>query len=227
MSTELKAHQGELFQAKATFFRVLHALIDSGEWGKMSAPASKIYITAKSFLNWKTGAAFPSLDTLEKSSRLSRPTIIKALKELEQLGYLHANKTSGKKTVYTMSEKVPVTDEEGQEVAVFRFPSVGPIFQPALEEIKTMVTKGILADGKHVTLNLTVNIAGRDNVVTQNYDMSPHYLKALIKRLAAGGNMEGLEDEVLASVRQLPGAAGPRERNTQSDDQGPGPDEEG
>jgi len=34
----------------------------------MSTAAKVIYITAKSFVNWKTGSAFPSLDTLEEYS---------------------------------------------------------------------------------------------------------------------------------------------------------------
>ena len=43
---------------------------------------------------------FPSVRTIEKESRLSRPTVIMAIKLLEELGYVETEKESGKKSKY-------------------------------------------------------------------------------------------------------------------------------
>lgn len=165
--------QGELFRADTTWFHVFHALLRSKGWAEMSPAAAKIYITAKGFVNWKTGAAFPSLDTLEDYSGLSRPTITKALKELEELGHIRSVKTAGKKTIYTMLERVPITGADGRPSAVATFDYLPGMVKEAVAELKNVLIKGELADGKHIhieTLNLTVNIgtnvaAGNQTIV--------------------------------------------------------------
>ena len=161
------AAQTELFRADTTWFHVFHALLRSKGWAEMSPTAAKIYITAKGFVNWKTGAAFPSLDTLEEYSGLSRPTITKALKELEALGHIRSAKTIGKKTIYTMLERVPITGGDGRPTAVATFDYLPGAVRQAVAELKNVIVSGELADGKYIhieTLNLTVNVAGNSIV---------------------------------------------------------------
>lgn len=43
---------------------------------------------------------FPSIPTIAKEAHSSRPTVIKAIKELEQNGYLDVERTSGEVSKY-------------------------------------------------------------------------------------------------------------------------------
>jgi hypothetical protein len=159
--------QTELFTADTTWFHVFHSLLKGKAWAAMSAPAKIVYITAKAFVNWRTGAAFPSLDTLAEYSGLSRPAITKGLKELEKLGHIRAKKTAGKKTVYTVLERLPITGQDGRPAAVATFDYLPGMVREAVAELKNVLVTGELADGKHIhieTLNLTVNIAGHNNI---------------------------------------------------------------
>ena len=45
----------------------------------------------------------PELETIEKESRLSRPTVIKTIRDLENAGYIETEKASGIKTRYYLN----------------------------------------------------------------------------------------------------------------------------
>lgn len=47
-----------------------------------------VYASVKRFINYKTRTAFPSTTTLTEITKLSKPTIIKAIKQLESAGYI-------------------------------------------------------------------------------------------------------------------------------------------
>jgi biotin operon repressor len=49
---------------------------------------------------------FPSLTTLQKEAHSSRPTIIKAIKSLEEYGYLQVERTERKNNKYYLKVKV-------------------------------------------------------------------------------------------------------------------------
>jgi hypothetical protein len=183
-----KKVQLDLFKADTTWFHVFHELIKSKSWAGMSSPAKIIYVTAKAFVNWKSGTAFPSLDTLEEYSGLSRPSVTKALKELGKLGHLRAEKSPGKKTIYSLVEKFNVTDEDGRPQAVASFDYLPGMVRDATTELKNFLAEGMTSkDGKlqyiHIE-HLTLNIAGRDIVETQNnLEMGKEAARAIRERL--------------------------------------------
>ena len=51
-----------------------------------------IYVTIKSFSNSKTLQCNPSLETIVKKSGVSKPTVRKSIKKLEELNYIEVKK---------------------------------------------------------------------------------------------------------------------------------------
>ena len=62
-----------------------------------------VYATIKRFMNNTTKECFPSIDTIVRLSGISKPTVIKSTKLLEQEGYLSIRK-SGKKNIYKFNK---------------------------------------------------------------------------------------------------------------------------
>ena len=162
--------QQELFEADATWFHVFKELIKSKTWAKMSAPAKALYPTIKSFTNWKTGHSFPSVETMEEYSGLSRPSIFKALKELEELGYVRSEKRPGRPTVYTLVEKIEIHDDDGRPVASASFDYLPSIINDTMVELRNYVAKGMTDDGKLQFIHVDRFIVENLNVVTGDHN---------------------------------------------------------
>jgi DNA-binding GntR family transcriptional regulator len=194
--------QQELFEADATWFHVFKELIKSKTWARMSAPAKALYPTIKSFTNWKTGSSFPSVETMEEYSGLSRPSIFKALKELEDLGYVRGEKRAGRPTVYTLVEKIEIQDSEGRPVASASFDYLPSIINDTMVELRNYVAKGMTDDGKlqfiHVDRFIVENlnvISGDHNTVTGSMIGSQNIAGYDLKRM-----MKGVEDKLEGKV---------------------------
>lgn len=66
-------------------------------------PDLLIYAVIKSFMNYKTKIAFPSIDKIAELSELSRPTVIKSIENLETNNFISVSK-DGRKNVYSFYE---------------------------------------------------------------------------------------------------------------------------
>jgi hypothetical protein len=176
-------------------------MIRSKTWAKMSPVSKSLYPTIKSFANWQTGSTFPSIDTLEEYSGLSRPSVLKGLKELEDLGYIRSQKTPGRSSQYTLVEKFNIKNDEGEAVASASFDYLPSIIGDAMVELKNYVAKGMTSDGqlqiinveKFVIENLTI-INGESNIGTQNN----HYIDVSTLLQGAQDRMDGKTTEASA-----------------------------
>ena len=196
--------QQELFEADATWFHVFKELIKSKTWAKMSAPAKALYPTIKSFTNWKTGSSFPSVETMEEYSGLSRPSIFKALRELEELGYVRAEKRPGRPTVYTLVEKIEIHDNDGRPVASASFDYLPSIINDTMIELRNYVAKGMTEDGKlqfiHVDRFIVENlnvISGDHNTIHGGMIGSQNISGYDLKRLT-----KGIEDKLEGNITE-------------------------
>jgi len=166
--------QGTLFPPKAEWFHMFKEMIRSEVWAGFSPAAKALYPALKTYTNRHDGYAFPSFDTLEKKAGLSRASVSKAVKELEELGYIRREKqgTGRASTQYRLVEKFALPDADGQptdEVATFDY--LPGLVKEATAELKNFIARGMTDAGKlqyiHIEkLNLTINHAGRD--VNQN-----------------------------------------------------------
>lgn len=193
-----KQEQSELFKTDVTWFHIFKELIRNGTWARLSTNAKSVYPVIKAFINWESGSAFPSIDTIEQYSGISRPSIVKALKELEAEGLLIKAGAKGRGSNYTLVEKFDVTGEDGRPAASVSFDYLPAYVGDAVTELKNFVAQGLtLPDGKTNFIkieNLTLNIAhgGGSNIVgnTINAGLSTEALAQGINDLLANKDTE-------------------------------------
>ena len=167
MSTQPK--QADLFQAQTTWFHVFKSMIDSGDMAKLPGSAIKVYLTIKAHTNFSTGRAFPKLETVAEKAGLSMRQVIRELSRLEEAGYL-AKKKAGRKNVYTLREKVEITDDTGRPAAVATWDYLPGSVKEAVADLKNVLVTGEFSGAKVVHIErLQVNITHlHDNAVNFN-----------------------------------------------------------
>lgn len=161
--------QVEMFQAESSWFHIFKAMIDSGDLAKMGGTVFSVYCVVKSYTNWATGKAFPSLDLIAEKSGVNRRTVIRALGSLEKLGYIAKEQQQGKGNKYKLREQVTIK-QEGRPVAVATWDYLPSVVGEAHAELKNFMATGL--EGKIVKieqLHLTVNIANSGGTVINNH----------------------------------------------------------
>lgn len=161
--------QQELFEAQTQWFHIFKAMIDSGDLAKLPGSAVKVYMVIKAHTNFSTGRAFPAMDTIAEKSGLSLAQVKRELKTLEDFGYINKAK-QGRSNVYTLREKVEITDEQGRPAAVATWDYLPSSVQHAVADLKNVLVTGDLAGAKIVHIErLQVNVNHlHDNAVNMN-----------------------------------------------------------
>jgi len=161
--------QMELFKAETTWFHVFVSMIENGDVAKLGPYAVTVYLVVKAYTNWKTGKAFPSIETIAEKSGISRAQVIRSLASLTEYGYLDKAKV-GRKNNYTLREKVTLKDQEGRPAAFATWDYLPSTVEAARAELKRFMLTGE-HDGKVLfieTLNLNVQVnTGDHNVIHQ------------------------------------------------------------
>lgn len=166
-----KQEEQQELKADVSWFHIFKEIIRSGTWARMSPSAKSIYPVVKSFTNWESGSAFPSIDTLQELSGSARASVVKALKELEELGLLIKNKSRGRSSNYSMVEKFDVKDGDGKHAASVSFDYIPSSAAAAIAEFKRILSSGFVSsDGKTNfikidTLNLNIHTGSGDNLI--------------------------------------------------------------
>lgn len=165
--------QGELFKAETTWFHVFKDMIDNGDMAKLDGSAIKCYLVIKSHTNFSTGRAFPAIETIMEAAGLSKSQVIRCIKDLEDFCYISKRK-EGRKNVYTLREKVQVTDEQGRPAAVATWDYIPGSVRDAVADLKNVVMTGDLAGAKIVhieRMQVNVNVHhGSGNAIQFNLD---------------------------------------------------------
>lgn len=168
-----KQPQGELFKAETTWFHVFKDMIDNGDMAKIDGSAIKCYLVIKSHTNFSTGRAFPAIETIMEAAGLSESQVIRCIKQLEEFGYITKRK-EGRKNVYTLREKVQVTDEHGRPAAVATWDYIPNSVRDAVADLKNVVMTGDIAGARIVHIErMQVNVQvhhGSGNAIQFNLD---------------------------------------------------------
>lgn len=155
--------QSELFKAETTWFHVFKDMIDNGDMAKLDGSSIKVYLVVKSYTNFATGRAFPSLDLVAEKAGLSSRQVMRCLTELEEFGYIIKEK-QGRHNNYTLREKVSITDSEGRPQAVATWDYIPNSVRDAMAELKHAVVSGEMVGGKIIHIeNLTLNVSTGDS----------------------------------------------------------------
>ncbi|MDR5839356.1 helix-turn-helix domain-containing protein [Caballeronia sp. LZ034LL] len=181
--------QFELFQAETTWFHIFRSMMDSGDAAKMGGNAFMIYCIIKGHTNFKTGRAFPGIDTIMEKSGLSKSQVLRELTTLEDMGYITRAK-EGRKNVYTLREKIGITDDKGRPVADATWDYVPDGVRGAVAELKHVMMSGDFKGAKIINIeNMTVHFNQFNDQATQ------------INMQALMENMDKLDPKTRESLR--------------------------
>lgn len=150
--------QAEMFAAETVWFHLFRAMLENGDAAKMGGNAFLTYCSIKSHTNFKTGKAWPGIDVLMTKTGLSKSQVLRELKTLEDMGYITREK-QGRKNVYTLRERVGISDDQGRPVASATWDYVPDGVKNAVAELKHVMMTGDFAGAKIISIeNLTVNV---------------------------------------------------------------------
>lgn len=182
----------DLFKAETTWFHVFVSMIENGDVAKMGPYAVTVYLVVKAYTNWKTGRAFPSIETIVEKSGISRAQVMRSLSLLVENGYIDKVKT-GRKNTYTLREKVTLKDQEGRPAAFATWDYLPSTVEAARAELKRFMLTGE-HDGKVLyveTLNLNVQINNGDHNLNNQGKLDPTTEAALARLKAALDRSKG------------------------------------
>lgn len=182
----MEKKQIDLFKAETTWFHVFVSMIENGDVAKIGPYAVTVYLVVKAYTNWKTGKAFPSIDTIASKSGISKRQVINSLSVLTENGYLDKVKV-GRKNTYTLREKITLKDQEGRPAACATWDYLPSTVEAARAELKRFMLTGE-HDGKILFVeNLALNIQfnqGSENFIYQG-KMDPSIEASLARMKAA------------------------------------------
>lgn len=181
MATEQQ--QAELFQAETTWFHVFRDMIESGDVARMGAHAVTVYLVIKAHTNFSTGRAFPSIETIVEKSGVSLAQVKRCLATLEAYGYITKEKR-GRNNLYTLREKVQITDEHGRPLAAATWDYLPSTVKHAVADLKNVIMTGELSGAKIVhieKLHVEVKqmVVGNHASPVQINESSPDWLADL------------------------------------------------
>ncbi len=165
--------KGDNLSAELAWFHVFKAMIDDGEVAKIGPSAFTTYCIIKSHTNFATGVAFPSIETISQKSGISERQVRRDLLTLEKNGLLTKEK-QWKSNVYTLREKILITDETGKPAGQATWDYLPDAVRGAVADLKNVLMSGQFADAKIVMIeNLQVNVIKAESGSTVNAHSGP------------------------------------------------------
>jgi DNA-binding transcriptional MocR family regulator len=165
-----RKNQLPLFQAEASWFHVFRSMVDNGDVARMGPYSTTIYLVIKTYANYSTGTAFPSVDLITEKSGISKRQVIKSLSELETAGYI-TKEVRGRSNVYTLREKVEIKGPDGRPEAVATWDYIPKHVQAAQAELKNFLLTGSAADARIIHIaRLTLNLQTGDHATMLNLE---------------------------------------------------------
>lgn len=195
MGSSEEAEQGDLFRAETEWFHVFRSMIKGGDLARIGPYAFTVYAVIKAHTNFKSGRAWPGIDTIMEMSGISKREVLRALQTLEENGYITREKI-GRNNRYTLREKVGISDPHGRPVASAAWDYVPDGVRGAVADLKNVLMTGDFAGAKIVQIeNLTVNIfhdtSTQINLQTllEDMDKLPPETQEILRRRLNGGDL--------------------------------------
>lgn len=158
--------QEELFAAQTAWFHVFKSMVESGDVAAMGPGPVAVYLVVKSFTNWKDGRSFPALATIAEHTGMSKRSVIRHLKTLQEYGYvaIDSGKSDGRVNQYTLREKVIIRDSESEPAAVATWDYLPSTVKAAVGELRNVALKGNFEGVQLINIErLQVNIGQINN----------------------------------------------------------------
>jgi DNA-binding transcriptional regulator YhcF (GntR family) len=147
----------ELLAIEAGWFHVFHDFVRTKMAG-MSSSDLRVYLAIRTHVNNK-GDSFPSIDLIAKVAGLSEIQVKRAVKSLEDTGYI-VKKRVGRHNVYQMLDQWPVvTADTRDEVSRFEItPYIPALVNEITQQLKTALASGNITINGPVNINMPVTI---------------------------------------------------------------------
>ena len=172
--------------AQTQFFHLFKVMFDSGDVQQMGNQAFTIYAYIKSCVNYDSSDSFPTVETIAEKTGISRAQVFKELPKLVNMGYL-ASRKQGRKTIYTLCEKIPLTDDQGNVQTTASWEYIPRYAVKAVDELQSIL-KGDQSPNEtrfvHIE-NLQVIISHLEKGATQNVYNGKHEANTHITGLTA------------------------------------------
>lgn len=175
--------------AETTWFHVFKSMIESGDAARLGGTVFLVYCVIKAHTNFQNGAAFPAIDTIARLAGVSDRQVMRALQALEEHGYL-TKARHGRHNVYTLREKVTMTDATGRPAAVATWDYLPATVEAARAELRHFLLTGddqapqIIHIDRLVIENLNVQ-AGNHNQQINIRDIADPELREKVRQLMA------------------------------------------
>lgn len=150
--------QDDVFKAQTMWFHVFKDMVESGDMAKMDGGTVKVYFVIKSYTNFNTGHAFPSIELISEKAGLSKSQIIRCIADLERAGYISKERV-GRHNTYKLREKIVIKDDAGEAHAVATWDYLPGAVRDTVADLKNVLVTGDFAGAKIISIqNLTLNI---------------------------------------------------------------------
>ena len=154
---------------KALWFHIVREQVQSGEIARVGAVPWAVYCAVKSHTGLETGDAFPSNARIAELVGVSMDTVQRALKKLAEAGLVSAVKRRGRGSSYSVNEKIPLDDAQGEPWATAERKYIPLQFTNFVAELQRLAKTGNLPTDKGITINLVVqNVFGEHAQVSVN-----------------------------------------------------------
>jgi DNA-binding transcriptional regulator YhcF (GntR family) len=148
------------------WFHVVREMVQSGEIARVGTVPWAVYCVVKSHTGFETGNAFPSTARIADLVGVSHHTVFRALKKLVEAGLISADKKRGRGSVYSVIEKIPMSDLNGEPWATAETKYIPLQFSNLIAEIQRMGLTGNMPTNAAIHINLVVqNVYGNPGVV--------------------------------------------------------------
>lgn len=195
------------FSAETTWFHVFKSMIESGDAARLGGTVFLVYCVVKAHTNFQNGAAFPAIETIAKLAGVSDRQVMRALQALEENGYL-TKARHGRHNVYTLREKVTMTDPEGRPAAVATWDYLPATVEAARAELRHFLLTGddqapqIIRIDRLVIENLNVQVGDHNQLQVGDHnrlfnigDIADPELREKVRQMMASRDRAQQTDE--------------------------------
>jgi DNA-binding MarR family transcriptional regulator len=200
----MKGEQLPLWKIERRFVRTFFSMVDEMQIAAMGVNAYACLIVIRRHVPMNGSSSFPSAATIAKYTALSQATVYKAIKVLEEHGWL-VKKKAGRKNVYSLSEHLfaKSTDPEEREDKVLTLPFGVTEWKKREGELKQFEQTGTLPAHspiliQNATFHITVN-----NFNDNRQQVVVKMDKDVLKEVPEGRYREWLEGKLKNQAEQM------------------------
>ena len=178
--------QMDLFEADLGFVQIFRSLVLSGRLAEIGAYGLAVLLVIKVSASYTTGESHISMRKIKEQTGLSLQSVQKAIKLLEEKGFLAASHRgkSRRRNFYVVKEEIPFTSVETDEPAgVINFQHVPRKNAVVKKDIANFLKTGRTPAGSPIVIKIQNLNMGSEPVDVSLEDMSPQMRESFMRMI--------------------------------------------